>query len=111
VLNAADERVAALAEFCDGEVILYAADPKTPALVAHRVGGARDGRAVFLDGDRVVLATGSSELRLAPPSPAVRGDLDDETLLAVVAIAWARGVPPDLIIAGIETFDAHNAAA
>ena len=110
VLNGADERVAALGEFCDGEVILYAADPGTPALVAHRGQGARGGRVVFLDGQRLVLATGSAELRLPLLSPAARGDMDDETLLAVVATAWARDVPRELIIAGIETFAAHNAA-
>jgi cyanophycin synthetase len=109
VLNAADERVAALGAFCDGEVILYAADPQTPALVAHRGAGARGGRAVTLRDGRPVLATGSAETRLAPLSRLARGSLADETLLAVVAAAWALDIPPDLIIAGIETFDAHHA--
>lgn len=111
VLNAADERVAALGAFCDGEVLLYAAHPRTPALVVHRGSGPRGGRTVYLQDGRPVLATGTSEMRLAALSPAARGDMDDETLLAVIAAAWALDVPPDLIIAGIETFDAHNAAA
>ncbi|MBL0423078.1 cyanophycin synthetase [Ramlibacter sp. AW1] len=111
VLNAADERVAALADLCDGEAILYAADPRTPALQAHRASGARGGRAVTLNNGRVVLATGSSETRLAPLSPSARGNLDDDVLLAAVATAWALDIPSDLIIAGIETFDAHHAAA
>lgn len=110
VLNAADEHVAALAEYCDGEVILYAADPQTPALLAHRGSGARGGRAVFLRDGRPVLAIGSAETKLAPLSRLARGGTADETLLAVIAIAWALEIPPDLIIAGIETFDAHNAA-
>ncbi|TFZ04479.1 cyanophycin synthetase [Ramlibacter rhizophilus] len=110
VLNAGDERVAALGELCDGEVILYAADARTPALQAHRAKGARGGRVVFLQGGRPVLATGSAETRLAPLSPAVRGDMADDILLAAVAAGWALDIPPDLIIAGIETFDAHNAA-
>ncbi|MGV3571456.1 MAG: cyanophycin synthetase [Ramlibacter sp.] len=109
VLNAADERVAALGAFCDGEVILYAADPDTPALVAHRGAGARGGRAVTLRDGRPVLATGSAETRLAPLSRLARGGLADETLLAVVAAAWALDIPPDLLIAGIETFEAHHA--
>jgi cyanophycin synthetase len=109
VLNAADERVAALGAFCDGEVILYAADPQTPALAAHRGASARGGRAVYLRDGRPVLATGSAETRLAPLSRLARGSLADETLLAVVAAAWALDIPPDLIIAGIETFDAHHA--
>jgi cyanophycin synthetase len=110
VLNAADERIAAMAELCDGESILYAADPSTPALKAHRAAGARGGRVVFLREGRPVLATGSAETRLAILSRTARGDMDDESLLAVVATAWALDIPPDLIIAGIETFDAHNAA-
>jgi cyanophycin synthetase len=110
VLNAADERVAALGSLCDGEVILYAADPQTPALLVHRGAGARGGRAVYLRDGRPVLATGSAETRLAPLSRLARGGLPDDTLLAVIATAWALDIPPDLIIAGIETFDAHNAA-
>lgn len=109
VLNAADERVAALGALCDGEVILYAADPQAPALVTHRGAGARGGRAVYLREGRPVLATGSAETRLTPLSRLARGGLADETLLAVVAAAWALDIPPDLIIAGIETFDAHHA--
>jgi len=108
VLNAADAGVAALGQFCDGEVILYAVDPLAPALVAHRATGARGGRVVTLRDGRPVLATGSAETRLAPLSRLARGGLPDETLLAVVAAAWALEIPPDLIIAGIETFEAHH---
>jgi cyanophycin synthetase len=111
VLNAADERVAALGALCDGEVILYAVDPEAPALLAHRGKGSRGGRAVYLQEGRAVLAMGSAETRLAPLSPAARAGLADETLVAVVAAAWALDIPSNLIIAGIETFDAHNAAA
>ncbi len=107
VLNAADERIAAMADLCDGEVILYAVDPANPALQAHR---ARNGRVVFLQDGRPVLATGHAETRLASPSHVVRRGLDCVALLPVVATAWALDIPPDLIIAGIETFDAHNAA-
>ncbi|HWI80687.1 cyanophycin synthetase [Ramlibacter sp.] len=109
VLNGADAHVAALAACCDGEVILYAADPQAPALVAHRGAGARGGRAVYLRDGQPVLATGSTETRLAPLSGPARVGLADETLLAVIAAAWALDMPPDLIIAGIETFDAHHA--
>jgi cyanophycin synthetase len=108
VLNAADERVAALGSLCDGEVIFYAADPQTPALLAHRSSGARGGRAVYLHDGRPVLATGSAETRLAPLSRLARGGMADETLLAVIATAWALDLPPDLMVAGIETFDTHK---
>jgi cyanophycin synthetase len=109
VLNAADERIAELAAFCDGEVILYAADPQTPALVAHRSSGPRGGRVVYLHEGRPVLATGSAETRLAPLSRLGRVGTADETLLAAIATAWALDIPPDLIIAGIQTFDAQHA--
>jgi cyanophycin synthetase len=113
VLNATDPRVAALGPLCDGEVILYAQDPALPVLAAHRGQGARGGRAVFLRGDRVVLATGSAETRLASLERLARwhgassAATDAPVLLAAVATAWALGIPPDLIIAGIETFDAQ----
>jgi len=105
VLNGADERVAALGELCDGEVILYAADPQTPALVAHR---AKGGRAVYVQDGRPVLANGGAT-RLSPLSRLARVVTADDTLLAAIATAWALDIPPDLIIAGIQTFDAHNA--
>lgn len=109
VLNAADERVAALGSLCDGEVILYAADPQTPAVVAHRRGGARGGRAVYLRDGQPVLATANAETRLASLTGPARGGMGDESLLAVIAAAWALDIPPELIVAGIETFDTHNA--
>jgi cyanophycin synthetase len=70
VLNAADPRIAEMAELCDGEVIFYSADPKAPAIAAHC---AKGGRALFLRQDQVVLATGASEAflpglgKLKPP--------------------------------------------
>ncbi|HEY1231505.1 MAG TPA: hypothetical protein VGF26_29750, partial [Ramlibacter sp.] len=56
-----------------------------------------------------VLATGSAETRLASLSRLARGGMADDSLLAAIATAWALDLPPDLIIAGIETFDARNA--
>ena len=58
----------------------------------------------------VVLATGSAELRLAPLRRLTREQgegprLDPETLLAAIASAWALDLAPELIVAGIETFD------
>ncbi len=118
VLNAADEIVAALAELCDGESILYAVDPQCEALSVHRGAGARGGRAVFVRDGRVVLATGSAETRLAPLQRLAQGrsgptgaPIDTEVLLAAIAAAWAMDVPPDLIVAGIETFAAEPTAA
>ncbi len=113
VLNASDERVAEMATLCDGEVILYAADPTLDAIVRHRAKGARGGRAVFERDGRVVLATGSAETRLAGLKRLARrqghsgGVVDMAALLPAIAAAWALDVPPDLIVAGIETFNAE----
>ena len=113
VLNADDDRVAAMASLCDGSVILYALDESVDCVVRHRATDA--GRAVLLRGGRIVLATGSSEY--------VLGDLEDfalrrgqalppqQDLLAAVAAAWALDIPPDLIAAGIKTFESDAPAA
>lgn len=105
VLNAADPRVASLAELCDGEVIFYACDAGNPAIAAQR---AKDGRAVYVRDGRIVLARGASETLLADGEQlgrfGARAD-QTQTLLAAVAAAWALGISPDLIAAGIETFE------
>jgi cyanophycin synthetase len=78
-------------------------------VVAHRRGGARGGRAVYLRDGQPVLATANAETRLASLTGPARGGMGDESLLAVIAAAWALDIPPELIVAGIETFDTHNA--
>ena len=102
VLNADDPAVAALAEFCDGSVVLYATDPAP--LAAHRAAG---GRGLRHDGSTLWLCEGMAErpLRLhAPPA------LPAAVLLPAVAAAWAHGLSPALLAAGIDTFAAHAAA-
>jgi cyanophycin synthetase len=116
VLNAADERLVEMAELCDGEVIFYDLDHHNPALVAHR---AKGGRTVSVDGHHVLLThngympircadlnsaatkrmTGASKSQAALPGGSVKA------LLAAVGVAWALGIPPELIAAGLETFD------
>jgi cyanophycin synthetase len=114
VLNAADPRIVELADLCDGEVMFYAVEgpDRDPALVHdHCLEG---GRAVVLRGGQVQLLTGASE----QPGPDLHGVLQRhghggpaeigplaEALLAAVAAAWAFGISPELITAGIETFD------
>ncbi|MBX9835045.1 MAG: cyanophycin synthetase [Burkholderiaceae bacterium] len=107
VLNADEPAVADLARLCDGAVILYSTDANNPAVAAHRASD--QGRAVLVKGGNVVLATGATEkslgalARLAfvqgtstPPVP---------TLLAAIGAAWALDIAPDLIAAGIKTFE------
>jgi cyanophycin synthetase len=113
VLNAADQRVAGLAPLCDGDVILYAADPQTEALGKHQATG---GKAVLVRQDRVVLANGSSESFLPGLGRltiwrATHVGVSLESLLAAVATGWALGIPLNLIGAGVEAFEANLQAA
>ncbi len=107
VLNAAEPQVAELAPLCDGDVILYAADANLPAIIAHRA--ENQGRAVLLLDGKVVLATGSSEKSIGTLERLTAGReslaADVPTLLAAVAAAWALDIAPDLIAAGIKTFE------
>jgi cyanophycin synthetase len=106
VLNAAVPALVEMAELSDGEVLFYAADPAL--LAAHREKG---GRAVFLQGGMAMLAQGSSEMPgaqvdtvLARYAAAGVSGLSAETVLAAVATAWALNIPPELISAGLDTF-------
>ncbi len=107
VLNAADPRIADLAPLCDGEVILYAAEADNAAVAEHRATG---GRAVLMREGRVLLATGASEALCAEIGGGRRrargaAALPPASLLAAVAAAWALGIAPELIAAGVETFE------
>ncbi|RZS54969.1 cyanophycin synthetase [Sphaerotilus mobilis] len=104
VLNVDHAEVAELARLCDGEVLLYASTSDNAALAVQRAQG---GRSVCVRDGRIVLATGSADtfhLPLNNPRRAHLG-LSAEVLLAAVATAWAMGISPELIAAGIETFE------
>jgi cyanophycin synthetase len=103
VLNAADERVTALAELSDGAVLFYAQDEANATLAAHRAGG---GRVAFVRNNHIVLAQGSEEMPLLGidrVKPAIAAQPD--ALLAAALAGWALDVPTDLICAGLRTFD------
>jgi cyanophycin synthetase len=116
VLNAADPMVAQMAELCDGEVIFFARDLNSDVIETHLKQG---GRAVSLEADRLVLATGNEKVLLNKLAtiPLLREmcvsekhdnsqkhDTLIEHVLAAVGAAWALGISPQLISAGIETF-------
>lgn len=113
VLNAAIPQVADLAPLSDGDVVLYAQDGTLPAIVDHRA--QNNGRAVFVKNGRVVLATGSAEHVLGALADLTFGRNavvpDTEALLAAVGTAWALDIAPDLIGAGIKTFEPELPAA
>ena len=106
VLHAADPMVVEMAPLCDGEVIFFAIDADLPALTAHRAQG---GRAVFVRGDQLVLATATEESPLLPLAeiPYLTGDPANSRLnsvLAAISAAWALGIALHVIRTGATTF-------
>jgi len=105
VLHAAHPRLVDMAELSDGEVLFYAEDGGLEAIQHHRD---RGGRAVFLRGGAAVLAQGPAETPGANIDALLRRfgaqATDASTLLAAVAAAWALGISPELIAAGLDTF-------
>ncbi|NDP37545.1 MAG: cyanophycin synthetase [Rhodoferax sp.] len=103
VLNAADARVVAMAELCDGEVIFYGVDPQLDAIGRHRADGKR---VVFVQNRQIVLAQGMEQVALVSmaamkPTKTEKPDM----LMAAVAAAWAAGVAPELIEAGLRAYE------
>jgi cyanophycin synthetase len=113
VLNVRDERVLAMAEFCDGEVLYFGIDPELPALLAHR---AANGRSVFVREGWMILAQGSDEQPLVeiaelPMTAPGSTEHDLENLLAAVAAAWALDLSLDLLRTGVATYIPENQTA
>ncbi|MSR56918.1 MAG: cyanophycin synthetase [Planctomycetaceae bacterium] len=115
VINAADPMTVAMAPYCPGSVIFFAAGAAHPLIAAHR---ARGGRAVFVQHDAIFLAVGGHETRVAPLSavPLTHGGrvgFQVENALAATAAAWAVNVPVDVLQTGLATFnsDARQAPA
>lgn len=110
VLNADDALVAEMASLCDGAVIFFGLDTDAAVISQHRTEG---GRAVFARSGQIVLAQGQDEILLTDIDSVPLTDIGQQTfqvqnVLAAVAAAWALGIAPDLIRAGIETFDAES---
>jgi cyanophycin synthetase len=120
VLCADDTRLVEMADLCDGEVILYSAQTDNEAIAKHRSQG---GRAVMRQGDQLLLASpnqshaclqlqGAATQRLLQslqsPQQGRAQSLSEaqalQALMAAVAAAWALGVAPELVNAGLETF-------
>ena len=105
VLNADLAATADLAPLCDGQIMFYTLDASSSVVQEHREAA---GRAVLLRGDEVILATGNAERvlgKLQTLRPVNGFTPDTAALLAAVATAWALDITPDLIAAGIKTFD------
>ena len=115
VLNADHAPLLEMKALCDGEVIFYSSDAAAPAIAAHR---ADNGRALFVQNDQVVLATGATQA-LLPGLGKVSNwrqrhahrKLSESTLLAAIGAAWALGIPLKLISAGLEAFELNEKPA
>ncbi|WP_344762332.1 cyanophycin synthetase [Actimicrobium antarcticum] len=105
VLNAAEPLVVEMAALCDGQVLFYGLDPHLPAIVSSRKDGKR---VIFLRDGNVVLAEGSHETAfIALSSLKARKAAQPEAIMAAVAAAWALDISPELIGAGLRTFDSN----
>jgi len=105
VLNAADPQVVEMAELCDGKVIFYGMDPHQPVMTEHRNAGQR---VVFVREEQIVLAEGSTEIAVLPLASLKPAKASQpEMVMAAVAAAWALNIPPELIGAGLRTFESN----
>jgi cyanophycin synthetase len=107
VLNADDAAVAEMASLCDGEVIFFSIEAKNAVLGAHLAEG---GRAVFVRGGQIILASGGSETVLVenvtiPLMTSQKSTLYVVNVLAAIGAAWALDTPLELIRVGVEAFD------
>ena len=106
VLNAADAMVAEFAEYCDGEVIFFAADPACPPMAAHLAAGKRG---VYVRDGRITLGKGSEEIRICRLGdvPMIGKQKEANTIanvLAGIAAGWAMGLSQEVIATGAKTF-------
>jgi cyanophycin synthetase len=108
VLNAEDPHVLSLADYAEGEVLLYAIDADHPALTEHV---ARGGRAVGVRDAHILLLQGQSALKVVRVDRLPLGLPPLMSMLAGVAAGCALGMSADLIRAGLVTFDVTTTAA
>ena len=103
VMNAADPAVVEMASLCDGNVIYFGLDQANQAIAAHRATGER---AVFVHEHHIVLSQGMGEVARIPLSSLKPAKSEKpEMVMAAVAAAWALGITPELIGAGLRTFE------
>lgn len=107
VLNADDALVVKMASLCDGAIIFFGLAPQSPIIIEHR---AKGGRTLFVRDGKIILASGAKEVVFVQLSalPLTRlGQPRHHTasLLAAIGVAWALDIAPELIHAGIETYE------
>ena len=119
ILNAREAMLVEMAALCNGEVIYFSLDPELPVIRKHcladtaEIKGAQAKRAVIVRDGKILLVTGSSELVLGnvvdvPLTQGGHAVSEVENVLAAVGAAWALGIEPALIRAGIENFTGNQ---
>lgn len=108
VLNADDALVAGMAEHCKGSVLFFSRDAANPVVMEHRT---RNGRAVVVRDDAIMLAEGGIERSLCSLSDVslpLTGHFafHIENVLAAVGAAWAQGLGDAVIAEGLRAFEA-----
>jgi cyanophycin synthetase len=106
ILNADDPLVAEMAAATDAEVIYFGLSRENHIIAAHL---AEDGRAVFLQDDKIILSSGSNEVELVELArvPFTNGGIikfQVVNALTAVAAAWAAGLNPAMIVRALSTF-------
>lgn len=105
ILNAADENVAAMAEYCDGQIVFFAADPNHQILRDHIASGKR---AATIQNGQVTLVEGAQRTEvfsLEELAPQLRNEPRIlESILAAAAAAWVSKVSTDQIRAGLSSY-------
>lgn len=105
ILNAADENVAAMAEYCDGQIVFFAADPNNQILRDHIASGKR---AATIQNGQVTLVEGARRTEvfsLEELAPQLRNEPRIlESILAAAAAAWVSKVSTDQIRAGLSSY-------
>ena len=105
ILNAADENVAAMAEYCDGQIVFFAADPNHQILRDHIASGKR---AATIQNGQVTLVEGAQRTEvfsLEELAPQLRNEPRIlESILAAAAAAWVSKVSTNQIRAGLSSY-------
>lgn len=105
VLNAADAVVADMARNCPGAVIYFAHDAHHPVITLHAVRGQR---VVYVEQGCIVAAEGADRQCYALADiPLTRNGsipFQVENAMAAIAAAWALGLSPEVIRAGLADF-------
>ena len=106
ILSAEDSLAVKMAQLCDGEVIYFSTSANLTIIEKHVALG---GRAVIKEDASLMLVAGSNKILVAQLNDLPVMMIDNvalENLLAAVAGAWALGISPQLLSAGIKTFRA-----